>query len=86
MCGVCHALELVAHTCPLIRLIRERSSEMPETTAVEMAKKAGIDPKRFRQALRNENLPGHQHNEKWTVEIGKERHADMKKVLEKISR
>ena len=59
---------------------------MPETTAVEMAKKAGVDAKTFRQALRTENFPWHQHNDRWTVEIGSKHHVEMQKVLEKISR
>jgi hypothetical protein len=60
--------------------------KMPETTAVEMAKKAGVDPKTFRQALRDAKFPWHHHNDRWTVELGRERHAAMKKVLEKLSR
>jgi hypothetical protein len=59
---------------------------MPETTAVEMAKKAGVDPQTFRQALRNENFPWHNHNDRWTVEIGSEHYTAMKKVLEQMSR
>lgn len=55
------------------------------TTAAEMAKKAEIDPKRFRQALRDQNFPWHQHNERWTVELGSNEHKAMQQVLNKLS-
>ncbi len=38
-----------------------------EVTAIEMARAAGIDPKRFRQALQEEKLDWHRHNERWLV-------------------
>jgi hypothetical protein len=50
-----------------------------------MAKKAEIDPKRFRQALRDQNFPWHQHNERWTVELGSNEHKAMQQVLNKLS-
>ena len=55
-----------------------------EITATEMAIKADIDPKRFRQALRNEQLPWHVHNACWTVLRGSKEHSDMKLVLGRL--
>ena len=55
-------------------------------TAVEMARGAGIDPKRFRQALRDEGLDWHAWNERWTVEEGSQEHRDMLRVLKRLER
>ena len=52
-----------------------------EITAVEIARDAGIDPKRFRQALRRENLAWHHYYAKWTVAEGSPKHKDMIRVL-----
>jgi hypothetical protein len=49
-----------------------------------MAKEAGMDPKKFRQALRNESFPWHQHNDRWTVEQASDEHKAMQKVLRKL--
>lgn len=56
------------------------------TTAVEMAKRARIDPKIFRQALREEKFPWHVHNDYWKVEVGSERHSAMERVLKDVTR
>ena len=40
---------------------------MATTSAEDMAKQAGIDPKRFRKALRDERFSWHNHNDRWTV-------------------
>ena len=56
------------------------------TTAVEMAKRAGIDAKIFRQALREKKFPWHVHNDYWTVEVGSERHSAMERVLQDATR
>ncbi len=53
-------------------------------TAVDMAKEAGISPKRFRQALRKANLPWHSYYERWEVPEGSPEHEDMKRVLERL--
>jgi 3-hydroxyisobutyrate dehydrogenase-like beta-hydroxyacid dehydrogenase len=53
--------------------------------AVDMAKQVGIDPKRFRAALRKENFAWHKHNDRWTVVIGSFEHAAMERVLREIS-
>ncbi len=51
------------------------------TTAAEMARSLGIDPKRFRAALRRAGLGWHSHNESWEVCIGSSEHRDMQRVL-----
>ena len=58
---------------------------MATIKAVDMAKQAGIKPKRFRDALRKENFAWHEHNDRWTVNIGSVEHAAMEHVLSKIS-
>ena len=58
---------------------------MAVTTAVDMAKEAGIGPKRFRQALRDEHFRWHQHNNRWTVELGSNEHKAMLQVLDGLS-
>ena len=60
---------------------------MATTSAIEMAIEAGISPKRFRQALRkhwrqgNRDLSWHIRNERWTVQVGSDRHLAMAHVL-----
>lgn len=49
-----------------------------------MAEEAGVDPKRFRQALRDDRFQWHYHNERWTVESGSGEHKAMHLVLRKI--
>jgi hypothetical protein len=49
-----------------------------------MARAAGIDPKTFRQALRDENLPWHGHNDPWDVFVGSPKHKDMQRVLARL--
>ena len=53
----------------------------PIVTAADMARTRGIDPKRFRAALRAENLPWHNHGDGWTVERGSSEHADLERIL-----
>lgn len=60
------------------------SSEMPTIKAVDMAKEARIDPKKFRQALRDEGFRWHGHNDRWTVEQGSDEHKAMQKVLHRL--
>ncbi len=57
---------------------------MAMTSAVEMAKRAEVDPKTFRHALRKEKFPWHSHSDRWKVENGSERHADMERVLRRL--
>jgi hypothetical protein len=54
---------------------------MAKITAIEMARKARIDPGLFRQVLRDENFDWHRNNHHWTVEVGSEEHRDMQRVL-----
>ena len=55
-----------------------------QITAIEMAKQHGLDPKRFREALRDEGLSWHRPNEKWTVVYGSQEHEDMCRVLSRL--
>jgi hypothetical protein len=55
------------------------------TSAVEMARSRGIDPKRFRAALRGVGLQRHSHNGRWEVRIGSTEHADMTRVLDTLA-
>ncbi|KAA3442032.1 hypothetical protein C7I87_32485 [Mesorhizobium sp. SARCC-RB16n] len=55
---------------------------MPKlTNAADMARSVGIDPKAFRQALRDAKLPWHKRNDDWTVEIDGDEHSSMRTVL-----
>jgi hypothetical protein len=51
-----------------------------------MAKQAGIDPKSFRKALRDERLSWHNRNDRWTVDVGSLQHMAMERVLRKLSK
>ncbi len=55
-----------------------------EITAKEMAKKAGVGPQRFRNALRKANLPWHTHYDRWTVRLGSPQHRAMERVLNRL--
>ena len=57
---------------------------MGQVSAVEMAKAAGIDPKRFRQALRDEEFDWHVHGASWTVNRHGPEHLDMERVLRRL--
>ena len=50
-------------------------------TAVQMAQARGMDPKRFRAALRQARLPWHAHNARWVVGISSPEHKDMERVM-----
>ena len=50
-------------------------------TAAEMARERGIDPKRFRAALRAADLGWHVHGGGWTVQRDSSEHADLKRIL-----
>ena len=52
-----------------------------ETTAKEMAEKAGVSEKSFRDALRAAGLEWHSPYERWTVVVGSPEHAAMEGVL-----
>jgi hypothetical protein len=53
-------------------------------TAVDMAVASGIDPKRFRAALRAASLGWHPHNGRWEVVQGSDQHQDMEKVMAQL--
>lgn len=53
-------------------------------TAAEIARSNGLDPKRYRQALRDAELPWYVHGARWTVEAGSPEHRDMLRVLEML--
>lgn len=53
-------------------------------TAVDMAAASGIDPKRFRAALRAASLGWHPHNGRWEVVQGSDEHQDMEKVMAQL--
>lgn len=55
-----------------------------EVTAVEMARAAGVDPKRFRQRLREARLAWHAHNAPWRVVEHSDRHEQMQAVLARM--
>jgi hypothetical protein len=51
------------------------------TTADDMARAVGVDPKAFRQALRDAELPSHDRNDDWEVELDSAEHSAMRTVL-----
>lgn len=53
-------------------------------TAVDMAIASGIDPKRFRAALRAAGLGWHPHNGRWEVVSGSDQHHDMERVMARL--
>jgi hypothetical protein len=57
---------------------------MAKITATQMATRARIDPKLFREVLHDENFDWHRFNDRWTVEVGSEEHRAMVRVLRKI--
>ena len=54
---------------------------MAKITATQMARKARIDPRLFREVLCDENFDWHKRNDHWTVEIGSDEHRAMQRVL-----
>ena len=56
----------------------------PLITAVDMAVASGIDPKRFRAALRAASLGWHPHNGRWEVVQGSDQHQDMERVMARL--
>ena len=58
---------------------------MTLVTAAEIARKHGLDPKQFRQALRDANFSWYVWGARWTVEAGSTRHEDMLDVLRRLT-
>jgi hypothetical protein len=57
---------------------------MATTNAIEMANKVGVDPKRFRAALREQNFRWHKSYKPWTVELRSGEFEDMQRVLNEL--
>jgi hypothetical protein len=59
---------------------------MSTITAVELARRAGIDAQKFRKALRkhkvDSDLSWHHPNDPWVGEMGSARQAAMERVLD----
>jgi hypothetical protein len=68
------------------RPFRDQLGKMAKITAIEMARKAKINPRLFCEVLRDENFDWHKHKDRWTVEIGTEEHRAMLRVLRLISK
>jgi hypothetical protein len=59
---------------------------MEEVTAIEVAARFGLDPKRLRQALRDENLRWHrQKHSRWIANKGSPEEADMIRVATRLA-
>ena len=58
---------------------------MAKITAIEMARKARIEQRLFREVLCDENFDWHRRNDRWTVEIGSAEHKAMQRVLSMFS-
>ena len=58
---------------------------MAKITATQMARKARIDPRLFREVLYDENFDWHKRSDRWTVEIDSEEHRAMQRVLNMFS-
>jgi hypothetical protein len=54
------------------------------TTAAELARSHGIDPKRLRTALRRAGLGWHPHNGRWEATIGSPEHGEMLRILDTL--
>lgn len=54
-------------------------------TAAEIARANGIDPKRYRQALRDASFSWYVWGSPWTVEAGSAKHEDLLRVLRSIT-
>ena len=55
---------------------------MSLVTAIEIALANGIDPKRYRQALRDANLSWYRWGAPWTAVEGSSEHADLLRVMD----
>ena len=67
-----------------MRILGDEVKSRSEVTAVEMAKAEGLDPKKFRAALRDEGFPWHGHGERWTVRRDSPEHQDMQAVMNRL--
>ena len=53
-------------------------------TAAEIARTHGLDPKRYRQALRDAKLSWYVRGAPWTVKTGSSQHRDLLRVLQAV--
>jgi len=59
---------------------------MDEVSAIDVATRFGLDPKRLRQALRDENLSWHRvKHSRWTAQSGSSEEADMIRVATRLA-
>jgi hypothetical protein len=59
---------------------------MEVVTAIDVAASFGLDPKRLRQALRDENLRWHRvKHARWLAEKGSLEEADMTRVARRLA-
>jgi len=58
--------------------------EQREITAVEIARRHHIDPRRFRAALRKRQFKWHEGGAFWTVKYGSPEHEDMEQVMREL--
>lgn len=55
-------------------------------TAIDIAGQHGLDPKRLRQALRDENLAWHSiKHARWIADCGSAEEADMQRVARQLA-
>ena len=55
-------------------------------TAIDIAGQHGLDPKRLRQALRDENLAWHPiKHARWVADRGGDEEADMQRVARQLA-
>ena len=57
---------------------------MPDSAA-DMARQYGLEPKKFRKALRAEKFPWHKHRARWNPPDGSPEHRDMVRVAERMA-
>jgi hypothetical protein len=59
---------------------------MEVVTAIDVATSFGLDPKRFRQALRDEDLRWHRvKHARWIADKGSTEEADMLRVARRLA-
>ena len=67
-----------------MRTLGDEVKPLSEVTEAEMARAEGLDPKKFRTALRKECFRWHVQGEKWTVRQDGPEHRAMKLVLNRL--
>ena len=54
-------------------------------SAADMARQYGLDPRKFRIALREEDFPWHRHGERWNPPDDSAEYRDMVRVAERLA-